>query len=188
MMKVLVLAPHPYYLVRGTPIDLDLVLRVLSQRPATEVDVVVYADGEDRRYPGVRLHRTPSLFFLRRTRPGFSIKKLLCDVLLAWIALKLALRRRPDFVHAGEEAVFIALVLKWLLGIPFVYDLDSSIAQQMVEKHGSLRPLARFFNWCEAFAIRRAVLTSATGNGADRRYRYDDSSVARAKRYSVSCR
>ena len=56
-LRVLVLAPHPYFVVRGTPIDLDLVLRVLSERGDTEVDVLVYGEGEPRSYPRVRILR-----------------------------------------------------------------------------------------------------------------------------------
>lgn len=157
-MKVLVLAPHPYYLVRGTPIDLDLVLRVLSARPNIEVDVVVYAEGEDRDYPNIRLHRVANHPFLRTTRPGFSLRKLLSDWFLLIRAWSLV-RRGYDVIHAGEEAVFIARLFKWLYGVPYLYDLDSSIAQQMVEKSPSLRPFAPLFDRLEAFAIRGALAT-----------------------------
>ena len=156
-MRILVLAPHPYYLVRGTPIDLDLVLRVLSARPKVEVDVVVYAGGEDRSYPNVRLHRVARPRFLRTTRPGFSVRKLLCDFFLFIRAWSLV-RRGYDVVHAGEEAVFIARLFKWIYGVPYLYDLDSSVAQQMVERFPLLRPFAPLFNRLEAVAIRGALV------------------------------
>jgi glycosyltransferase involved in cell wall biosynthesis len=155
-MRVLVLAPHPYFQVRGTPIDLDLVLRVLSARSDVEVDVVVYNEGEDRHFRNIRLHRIPDLPFLRGVRPGFSVRKLACDAFLFARAWSL-MRRRYDVVHAGEEAVFMAMVFKWLYGVPYLYDLDSSIAQQMVEKLPFLRPLRGLFNWMESRAIRGAL-------------------------------
>ncbi len=156
-MRILVLAPHPYYQVRGTPIDLDLVLRVLSARSGVEVDVLVYSEGEERRYPNVRLHRIPDLPFLRGVRPGFSLRKLVCDVFLFARAWSL-MGRRYDVVHAGEETVFMAMIFKWLYGVPYVYDLDSSIAQQMVEKLPYLHPLGRVFDWMESRAIRGALV------------------------------
>jgi len=52
--------------------------------------------------------------------------------------------------------VFIALVLKWLFKIPYVYDMDSSLAQQLVEKHPSLSPFTRLFNFFEGLAVRNA--------------------------------
>ena len=50
-------------------------------------------------------------------------------------AMRLACRKHYHLVHAVEESVFIALVLKWLFKIPYVYDMDSSLAQQIVEKY-----------------------------------------------------
>ncbi len=158
-MRILVLAPHPYFQVRGTPIDLDLVLRVLSERPDTQVDVVAFAEGEDRHYPNVHLHRTSDWRLLRGVRPGFSAKKLLCDALLFARAAGLLRRHRYDVIHAGEEAVFVALLLGRRHGIPYVYDLDSSVAQQLVESRPVLRGLAGLLDRLEGVAIRRALLT-----------------------------
>src|SRR5690606_10233395 len=42
-------------------------------------------------------------------------------------------------------------------GLPYVYDMDSSIAQQLVEKKPFLAPLSPFFNWCERRAVRGAM-------------------------------
>jgi len=163
-VDVLVLAPHPYYIDRGTPIDLDLLLRVLCSRPDTRVDLVVYPDGEAREYPGLRIHRVPSTPLTRGTRPGFSARKLICDAFLLAAALRLAARHRYDVVHAGEEAVFVARALQWLFGIPYVYDLDSSIASQLVESRPFLRPLAPLFRRLEARAIRGALATAPVCN------------------------
>lgn len=162
-MRILVLAPHPYYIDRGTPIDVDLLLRALSLR-GESVDVVTYRDGEDRSYSNVRIRRirTPSL--VRTDRPGFSVRKVICDLYLFADAVALARRNRYDVVHAGEEAVFAAMALERLFGIPYVYDMDSSIAQQMVEKSPWLRPLARFFDWCEGRAIRRSLAVAPVCN------------------------
>lgn len=162
-MKVLVLAPHAYYVDRGTPIDVDLLLRMLSAR-GDIVDAVVYPEGEDRPYPHLTIHRSWAPSWARRTGPGFSFKKLVCDVFLFWTALRLMRRYRYDVVHAGEEAVFFAMLFKRLFGVPYVYDMDSSIAQQMVEKHGFLRPLAGFFNACERRGVRGAIAVAPVCN------------------------
>ena len=67
-MRILVLAPHPYFQVRGSPIDLDNLLRALSNRPDTRVDLLTYAEGEDRDHPGVSMHRIVDLPFTRGIR------------------------------------------------------------------------------------------------------------------------
>lgn len=163
-MKILVLAPHPYYVVRGTPIDLDLLLRALTARPHTAVDALVYADGEGRDYPNLNIHRIPSNRITRNTNPGFSLRKLVCDVLLFFQAWSLVRKNRYDVIHAGEEAVFMAMFFRGFYGIPYVYDLDSSIAQQMTEKVPLLTPFAPVLNRLEAAAIRSAIATAPVCN------------------------
>lgn len=163
-MRILVLAPHPFYQDRGTPIDLDILLRALARRPGAQVDAVVFAEGEDRSYPNLTLHRVPATPFTRRVRPGFSLRKLLADALLFWKAWRLVRRHRYDVVHAGEESVFFAMAFRRLHGIPYVYDLDSSIAQQMVEQMPRLGPLASLFDRLEGAAIRSALATAPVCN------------------------
>ena len=99
-MKILVLAPHAFYIDRGTPIDLDILLRALSQR-GEEVHAAVYHEGRDRDYPGVTLHRIRPPGFLKNIGPGFSLKKLLADVYLFVLAREIAQRVKPDVIHAG---------------------------------------------------------------------------------------
>jgi hypothetical protein len=155
-MRILLLAPQPFYEDRGTPIAVALVLKVLSER-GDDVDVVTYHEGRDLSLRRVTLHRIPRLPLVRGIRPGFSGKKLLCDVFVVLTALRLAARRRYDVVHAVEEAVFIALLLKRLFGLPYVYDMDSSLAQQLTERLPFLRPAIRGLAACERLALREAT-------------------------------
>ncbi len=166
-MNVLLLAPHPFYQERGTPIDVMLVLRVLAERPGTTVDALVYHEGTEIDLPNVRLHRIRAPRWLSGIKPGFSLRKLLCDFLMFREALRMVRARRYDVVHAGEEAVFIAMHIKARFGIPYAYDLDSSIAQQLVEKKPWLGPLARVFGRMERAAIRGAEICFPVCNALD---------------------
>ena len=154
-MNVLLLAPHPFYQDRGTPIAVDMVLRVLSER-GDQVDVVTYHEGENVKYDHVTVHRIFAVPFLGRIRPGFSWKKVVCDILLFFAAVHLASRKQYRVVHAVEESVFIALMLKWLFAIPYVYDMDSSLAQQMIEKYPLLAHVASLLSFFERLAVRNA--------------------------------
>lgn len=156
-MKVMVLAPQPFFINRGTPIDVLLVLRALSERGDVRVDALVYPVGEDVDLPNVALHRAPYFRPIQQVRPGFSPRKLMLDWRMFLAAWKMAREGQYDVVHAGEESVFIAMFLKRLYGIPYVYDLDSSIAQQMTEKFPSLRLAASMLNFFERKAIRGAM-------------------------------
>ena len=155
-MRVLLLAPHPFYQNRGTPIAVDLVLKVLSAR-GERIDVVTYHEGRDIPYSkNIEVYRIPKLSFVRNIRPGFSWKKLVCDFFMFLKVLNLVRKNNYDLVHAGEEAVFISLLLKIFFKIPYVYDMDSSLAQQMVEKFPWLGFLATPLNFCEELAVKNA--------------------------------
>jgi glycosyltransferase involved in cell wall biosynthesis len=155
-MKVLMLAPHPFYQERGTPIDVHLVLKVLSERADTKVDLLVYNEGRDINLPDLKIFRIPNFKFLQNIRPGFSLKKLFADFLMFFKTWKLIAKNDYDLIHSGEEAVFFALFFKIILRIPYVYDIDSSIAQQVVEKKPALKFLAPIFNFFEQIAIVNA--------------------------------
>ncbi len=155
-MNILFLAPHPFFQERGTPIAVDLLLGALSRR-GHRVDVVTFHEGADRAYPGVPLHRIPRLPGVRGIRPGFSLKKLLCDLLLLRVALRLAARGRYQVVHAVEEAVFVAMLLRRRHGIPYLYDMDSSLPRQMIEKHPWLAAAGPLMRAAERRAVRGAL-------------------------------
>ncbi|NEO30253.1 MAG: glycosyltransferase [Symploca sp. SIO3C6] len=159
-MNVLLLAPHPFYQNRGTPIAVDLVLKVLSER-GDRVDMVTYPEGHDLKYEYVKIHRTPKLPFVCNIRPGFSWKKIVCDFFMFFTVLNLVFKKRYDLVHAGEESVFIGLLLKLLFRIPYVYDMDSSLAQQMVEKYSFLNFLSPLLDLLEGVAVKNAKVIVA---------------------------
>ncbi|MCI0439109.1 MAG: glycosyltransferase family 4 protein [Chloroflexi bacterium] len=154
-MNVLLLAPQPFYQERGTPIAVDLMARVLSER-GERVDIATYHEGADVEYPNVTINRIPNIPFVRNIPPGFTWKKLVCDFFLLFKAIWMAFRGRYQLVHAVEEAALIALLLKLLFRIPYVYDMDSSFAQQMVEKYPRLRAIQPFFDLLERLAVRNA--------------------------------
>jgi hypothetical protein len=154
-MRILLLAPEPFYQDRGTPIAVSLLIRVLSER-GDDVDVVTYHEGKDVAFQHVRLHRIMHLPFIRNIRPGFSWKKVICDFFMFVEAARLARKTDYELVYSVEESVFIALLLKWVFKVPYVYDMDSSLAQQMIEQHPSFGPLQFAFEWFEKLALRHA--------------------------------
>ena len=103
---------------------------------------------------------TPRFPGVRGIRPGFSFKKLICDLFMARKLLVMLRATRYDLIHAVEESVFLASAAQRLFGIPFVYDMDSALSEQMVEKHGALAPvqnwLSRVENSCGAGESRGA--------------------------------
>ncbi|HYG61531.1 MAG TPA: glycosyltransferase family 4 protein [Thermoanaerobaculia bacterium] len=146
-MRILLLAPHPFFQQRGTPIAERMLLEVLAAN-GHEIDVLTFAEGEDVQIPGCRFLRIPRLPGTSGIRPGFSWKKLANDAVMLVESLRLIRRHRYNLVHAVEESAFMALVGKWLFRVPYVYDMDSGLAQQMIDKFrplGRVRPLLEVF-------------------------------------------
>lgn len=139
-MKVLLLAPEPFYIERGTPIATDLVLRALSER-GDHVDVLTYHLGQTIAYQNVVIHRIPKLPFIREIPSGPSLRKLLCSGLLYRCAARMARQHQYDVVHAIEDAAIVATFIRRRYGIPFVYDMDSWMPQQLTAAYPYLRPL-----------------------------------------------
>jgi glycosyltransferase involved in cell wall biosynthesis len=156
-MKILLLAPQPFYTERGTPIAVRCLLAELSRLGAT-VDVLTFHEGADVEIPNVRIVRIPRVPGTSGIGPGFSVKKLACDVVLFFMALKLAVRGRYRYVHAVEEAAFMAAIVRVLFRLPFVYDMDSSMAEQLIEQHPRLVWLRPLLKRLEAGVVRRAAV------------------------------
>jgi glycosyltransferase involved in cell wall biosynthesis len=154
-VRILLLAPHPFYQARGTPIAVKTVLEFLSDRGDT-VDVLTYAEGADVSIPNCTVYRIPRVPGLQGIRPGFSFKKVLSDVLMVGSCLRLVRRNRYDLIHAVEESAFIAAAMRTLSGVPYVYDMDSSMAEQLVDAYPPLRLALPVLRRMEALAIRRS--------------------------------
>lgn len=165
-MRVLVLAPQPFYQERGTPIAVRIAVESLSRKlqlsasdPAS-IDLLCYHEGDDIQIPGVQIFRIPAPKALCGIRPGLSVKKLLCDVIFLFSALSLVWRGRANrysVIHAVEESVFIAWLIKKVWGIPYIYDMDSSLSLQITEKWRWCKGLFPLLNWIEGIAMRGSI-------------------------------
>jgi glycosyltransferase involved in cell wall biosynthesis len=160
-MRILVIAPQPFYQERGTPIATRLLVEALLSA-GHNVDVLTYHVGEDPALPGVRIFRAPAVPFVRDVPIGFSVRKLMCDLMLASKLLSLTRRNRYDVLHAVEEAVFLSLLVRGIGGRSrLVYDMDSSLPEQLLGKYGALRALDGVLRRLERLAIARSDLVLA---------------------------
>ncbi len=154
-MRVLFLAPQPFYQERGTPIAVRLLLRALSER-GDQVHLLTFPEGEDIELPGLVIDRVQPFPRVENVRPGFSFRKVYTDLFLAGRAARLVHQLRPDIIHATEEGVFLARHLGALYGVPYVYDMDSSMTGQMADRFPALSGLLKGLAWIENDAIRSA--------------------------------
>lgn len=149
------MAPHPFYQERGTPIAIDLLLKSLSQAGHT-VDLITFPEGEDKLYPGIRYHRVKPIGRIEGVRPGFSIKKLYLDLFIFLKFLSLMFQHRYDVVHAVEESVYMAMLICPLFRTPYIYDMDSSMTTQLLDKSPVLRNIEGLLRFIESLPARYA--------------------------------
>src|SRR5690348_16190186 len=129
-MRILMVAPEPFFEPRGTPFSVYHRARALGELGHT-IDLVTYHIGVDVTLPGVTLHRAPRLPFARRVRIGPSLVKFPLDALLFAATLRLLLRGRYDCIHTHEEAGLFGAILGRLFRVPHVYDMHSQLSQQL---------------------------------------------------------
>jgi glycosyltransferase involved in cell wall biosynthesis len=154
-MRILLVAPQPFYQERGTPIAVRMLVEVLCGQ-GHAVDLLTYHEGADLDIEGLRILRTPALPGLRHIPIGISWKKVVCDLLISGRLLGLALSHRYDVIHAVEEAVFPAILLRSSARARVVYDMDSLLGESLVSKWRLLRPAERALRAMERAVIRRA--------------------------------
>lgn len=155
-MKILVLAPHPFFQHRGTPIAVKMLIETLSEC-GYDLHVLTYHEGEDINISNVKTHRIMALPGVRNIKPGPSWKKLVCDVVMFYKCLKMIRTSHFDLIHAVEESAFMALLFKTLYRIPYVYDIDSSISQQIIEKYKYLKPINLIVENLESITTRNSI-------------------------------
>jgi glycosyltransferase involved in cell wall biosynthesis len=155
-VKILVLAPHPFFQARGTPLAVKTILEFLSAR-GHQIDLLTFHEGENVDIENCRIHRIVQPFGIRNIRPGFSIKKVICDVFMFAKCLRMMRSNRYDLIHAVEESAFIAAAMQRMNGTPYVYDMDSSLAEQLVDAYPGLQFAFSTLRRCEALAVRQSL-------------------------------
>jgi glycosyltransferase involved in cell wall biosynthesis len=160
-MKILMLAPQPFFEPRGTPFSILGRLKALSKL-GHEVELVTYHLGQDVAVPNLVIHRTPRIRFINTVKIGPGLTKLFLDILLFAKAIHLLRKNRYDLLHTHEEASFFGILLVKLFGIRHLYEMHSSLPQQLSNfQFTRFRPLIRFFEWLESAAVAssNAVIT-----------------------------
>lgn len=155
-MKILVLAPQPFYTPRGTPFSVYHRARVFSEL-GHDVDVLTYGQGADVDIARCRIIRIPACRWLGPVPIGPSRIKLFLDGLMMFRSFGLLLTRRYDVVDAHEEAVFWSRFLKPVFRFRLIYDMHSSLPEQLENfRFSKSTILRRVFTFLEKTSLTAA--------------------------------
>lgn len=170
-MRILIIAPQPFYEKRGTPLAVALLARTLGEL-GHSVDLLTYHVGEAWTAPSVRHFRSVDIPFIRSVGKGLSLTKLVLDVFVFIRALRMMMANRYDYIHGVEEGAMMGVVLKGLFRVQLVYDMDSSIPEQLQDSRSiiwSKKPVIWLAEQLERWTISHSDLTLAVCSALQQR-------------------
>ena len=150
------IAPEPFFEPRGTPFSEFHRIRALTAL-GHQVDLVTYPFGENVDLPGLRVFRCMRPPLVGGVKIGPSLAKLPLDAMLTLAVVRRALAARYDAIHSHEEGGLIGALLAMVLRVPHLYDMHSSLPQQLTNfAFSRSRVMRRIFLAIERFMIRRS--------------------------------
>ena len=166
-LKVLMIAPTPYFADRGCHVRIYEEARALT-RLGHDVRIVTYHLGRDM--PGIPTYRTPKVPWYKKLSAGPSWQKPYLDILLYLKTRAVAKTYRPHILHAHlHEGAFLGVFLKKVLKTPLLFDCQGSLTSEIAD-HGFVTPgsvVYRVFRSLEKFINRNAdFIITSSGAGA----------------------
>jgi glycosyltransferase involved in cell wall biosynthesis len=156
-MKILMIAPEPFFEPRGTPFSEYFRIKALSSLGHT-VDLVTYPFGIDKDIPGLKIFRCGKLPWIRSVRTGPSLAKLTLDFFLFLKVLQRLWREDYDLIHTHEEGSLFGVFCQKMTKIPHLYDMHSSLVQQMGNFNFTRSKVILFlFRFSERISLKNAT-------------------------------
>ncbi len=150
------LAPEPFFEPRGTPFSEYHRIKALGEL-GHHVDLVTYPIGRDVELPNLRIFRSLRPPFVSKVRIGPSITKVVLDALMMLTIARRVVAQRYDVIHSHEEMGLVGVFLSKWLAIPHLYDMHSSLPQQLSNfKYSKSSALRRVFTWAEDQMVHKS--------------------------------
>jgi len=150
------LAPEPFFEPRGTPFSEYHRIKALIEL-GHHVDLVTYPIGRDVELPNLRIFRTLKPPFVSKVPIGPSFTKIVLDSLMLLTIVRRVIADRYDAIHSHEEMGLVGVWLAKWLRIPHLYDMHSSLPQQLSNfKYSRSAALRRAFDWVEDQMVHKS--------------------------------
>lgn len=162
LVRILMIAPQPFYEDRGTPIVLRRVLQAISEC-GHQVDLITFPSGDPVTISGLRIIRIGKFLPIRRIPIGLSINKFILDMFLFPAVIRQLRKERYDCMHAVEEAAFPALLAARIRQLPLLYDMQSCLPEQLrAYRFFRSAPVQRVLQRCESMLLRRVDMVACS--------------------------
>ncbi len=173
-MKILMIAPTPFFSHRGTHIRIFEEARAL-EKLGHEVTIATYHNGDDiNKYvqTDIDVRRINKwLFWYKKTEAGADWQKVILDIFLIRKVIYLIRVKKPDILHCHlHEGVIIGWLMKFVFfwkKIRTLSDFHGSLVGEM-RSHGYLKVpyLGTFFRFLERFinGLGNAAVVSSAEN------------------------
>lgn len=154
--RILMVAPEPIFEPRGTPLSVVGRLKALSDM-GHQVDLLTYSIGQNVDLPSVNFMRIPQLPGIGKVKIGPSLTKIPLDFCLMLKTFWRLGTHKYDLIHSHEEAGFWGMIAAWMFGTPHLYDMHSSLPQQLTNfQFTSSRFWIGLFEWLEDRVLKSA--------------------------------
>jgi|Deesub1362B_J571_1020462.scaffolds.fasta_scaffold01103_11 glycosyltransferase involved in cell wall biosynthesis len=155
-MKILMIAPEPFFQPRGTPLSEYFRIKALSEL-GYSVDLVTYHLGENVKIKNLKIYRIPSIPFIKEIKIGPSFIKVFLDFFLFFKTIGRLIRKKYSLIFSHEEAAFFGVILAKIWKIPHLYDMHSSLPQQLENfQFSKSKILKKIFQWMEKFVLKNS--------------------------------
>lgn len=153
-MKILVLAPTPFFADRGCHIRIYEEAKALQEK-GHNVDIFTYHNGRD--IEGLNIHRIINIPWYKKLSAGPSWHKLYLDVLLMFNVMFLGFFKNYDVIHAHlHEGCIIGFFLKifFFFRPKLIFDAQGSLVGEM-SAHGKIKNnlFIKIFTLIERFTL-----------------------------------
>ena len=155
-MRILMVAPQPFFRPRGTPFSVLHRIRALL-RLGHQVELVTYPFGSTPDLSGLIVHRSSRPIGVRDVPIGPSVAKLMLDGPLFYTAYDHVRRGGFDLLYTHEEAGVLGAWLSRVCPVPHLYDMHSSLPEQFANfGRFNWRPVVAAFRRIERYTLDRA--------------------------------
>ena len=176
-MKILMIAPQPFFEPRGTPISVYQRLEALSTL-GHEIDLITYHVGKNVDIPNLKIHRVRGHKVIQHVRIGPSRAKILLDAQIFIRAIRMLLLNRYDVIHSHEEASFFCMFLAWIFRTKHLYDMHSVLSRQLTNfKFGNNSIFVKLFGILERMVLKSCHAVITVGPDLERYVKSVDNNI-----------